>query len=153
MGSVQVSVTIRRPLDAVFAVYTDETTWYWWSLARRVEWTSGKPWNFDSRMRIETVNPANGPIDQVLTRFEPMTQVGFISHFAGVTLQSRHTFRAVSERETEIRSQVEFVGVFSRIAGFAVGPAVERHSREFFADLKRECEARSGPADTQEARP
>jgi hypothetical protein len=66
--------------------------------------------------------------------------VDFITHTSGITLHSRVTFRAISESETEVKSQLEFVGVFSKIAGFAVGPVIERRSREFYDDLKRECE-------------
>lgn len=140
MGSFQIRITIRRPLETVFAIYTDQDTWYWWSHRHRAEWVSGKPWQAESRMRIETLDSTSDHIDQVLTRFESRSQVDFISHTSGITLYSRVTFRAVSESETEVKSQLEFVGVFSRIAGFAVGPVIERRAREFYDDLKRECE-------------
>ena len=72
--------------------------------------------------------------------FEPIRQVEFISHFGGVTLQTRVTFQAVSGHETEIQVQLEFVGVFSRIAGFAIDTAIQESTRKFFEDLKRACE-------------
>ncbi|MGC1452195.1 MAG: hypothetical protein WA830_19360 [Candidatus Sulfotelmatobacter sp.] len=47
----------------------------------------------------------------------------------------------VHREETEIRAQVEFVwGCFRRIAGFAVEAAIERRTRQFFADLTQACE-------------
>jgi ribosome-associated toxin RatA of RatAB toxin-antitoxin module len=72
--------------------------------------------------------------------FEPNRRVEFLSHGGGITLQTRVTFQALTENKTEIKLQLEFVGVFSRIAGFAVEPTIERRSRQFFENLKQACE-------------
>jgi hypothetical protein len=79
-------------------------------------------------------------VDQVLIRFEPYRRADFLSHFSGVTLESKVSFRPLSDDQTEINVQLEFVGVFSRIAGFAIDKAIERSTRLFFEDLKRACE-------------
>jgi hypothetical protein len=140
MGSFGVRLLILRPLAAVFAVYTQPEPWQWCSYMRNARWVRGSPWEEESRMAYETEHPVRAEIDQVITRFEPLSRIDFISHFSGVTLISRIRFRAVSDKETEISGQLEFVGTFSRIAGFAIGPVIEQRTREFLADLKRECE-------------
>ena len=93
----------------------------------------------ESRLQIEIDGPVR-TVDQALMHFEPNRRVDFISHFGGITLQTGVTFQALSENETEIQVQLEFVGVFSRIAGFAVETAIERSTRLFFEDLKQACE-------------
>jgi hypothetical protein len=139
MRSFEIRVTIDRPLAIVFAVYTQPDTWAWCSYLRAVRWVRGKPWEEESRLQIEVDGPG-GTIDQVLIRFEPYRRVDFLSHFSGVTLESRINFRLLSNDRTEIIVQLEFVGVFSRIAGFAIDKAIERSSRLFFDDLKRASE-------------
>ena len=94
----------------------------------------------ESRLRIEPANSFGVIIDQVLTHFEANRRVDFISHFGGVTLLSQLHFRVLSDNSTEIRCELEFVGTFSRVAGFALGPAIERGAKPFYDDLKRECE-------------
>jgi len=140
MRSFEFRVEINRPLAAVFAVYTQPDTWRWCSFIRNIRWTRGNPWEAESRMRIETDNPAGETLDQVVMHFEPNRRVEFLSHGGGITLQTRVTFQALSENRTEIKLQLEFVGVFSRIAGFAIEPAIERGSRQFFEDLNQACE-------------
>jgi hypothetical protein len=130
---------VNRPLTAVFAVYTQPDTWGWCSYIRRVRWVRGRPWEEESRLQIEIDGPVR-TVDQVLMHFQPNRQVEFISHFGGVTLQTRVIFQVLSERETEIQVQLEFVGVFSRIAGFAIDTAIQESTRKFFEDLKRACE-------------
>ncbi len=139
MRSFEIRVTIDRPLTTVFAVYTQLDTWRWCSYLRAVRWVRGRPWEEESRLRIEIDGPG-GTVDQVLIRFEPCRRVDFLSHFSGVTLESRVNFRPLSDDQTEIVAQLEFVGVFSRIAGFAIDKAIERSTRLFFADLKRASE-------------
>lgn len=143
MGASQIRVAIDRPLETVFAVYTQPDTWKWCSYIRSARWVRGRPWEEESRLSIEVDDSST--VDQVLMHFEPNRRVEFISHFAGVTLETRMIFRAASERETEIDVQLEFVGVFSRIAGFAIDKAIQESTRKFFEDLKRECE-RTPPA-------
>ncbi len=139
MRSFEIRVVVNRPLAAVFAVYTQPDTWRWCSYLRNVRWVQGRPWEEESRLQIEIDGPVR-TVDQVLKRFEPNSRVDFLSHFGGVTLQTEVYFRPLSENETEIRVQLEFVGVFSRIAGFAIETAIQRSTQLFFDDLKQACE-------------
>lgn len=139
MGRSEISLSINRPLKCVFETYTQPDTWAWSDLLS-VEWTSGQPWQVESRLRIEPDNAFGVIIDQVLTHFEPYRRIDFISHFGGVTMTSNLTFSVISEDVTGIRSDLEFVGSFSRVAGFALGPAIEHGARKFYEDLKRACE-------------
>jgi len=45
---------------------------------------------------------------------------------------------------------LEFVGNFSRVAGFALGPAIDHGAQQFYDDLKRECE-RTTPSTVSSA--
>ena len=139
MGRSEIRVTIQRALNSVFDTYTQADTWAW-SDIRSVEWTMGKPWEVESRMRIEPNDGFGVIIDQVLTHFEPYRRVDFISHFGGVTMMSQLHFRALADEVTEIHTHLEFVGSFSRVAGFALGPAIEAGARKFYEDFKRACE-------------
>ena len=94
----------------------------------------------ESRMRIEPENAFGVVVDQVVTHFEPNRRIDYISHFGGITMQSQVRFKALSDNLTEVESEFEFVGSFSRIAGFAVGPAIEFGIRKFYSDFQRECE-------------
>ena len=143
MGRTEIRLTIRCPLSEVFAIYTALDTWRWTNI-RSVRWTRGKPWEVDSRLEIEPDDSFGIVVDQVLTHFEPNRRVDFISHFGGITMQSQVHFRALAENLTEIQAQLEFVGTFSRVAGFAVGPAIEQGAQRFYDDLKRECERNRG---------
>jgi hypothetical protein len=150
MGRSDIRVSINRPLKNVFETYTQPDTWAWSDL-RSVEWTRGQPWEVESRLRIEPDNSFGVIIDQVLTHFEPYRRIDFISHFGGVTMMSQLTFRAAAPDVTEVRSQLEFVGSFSRVAGFALGPAIENGARKFYEDLKRACEStRQGDIDSSQ---
>ena len=141
MARLEVRVTIDRPVQFVFAVYTDPSP-FRWSDMRSARWVRGKPWEVESRMRIVPRESHGVVIDQVLSRIDPGKRIDFISHFGGVTLVSQLNFRALSENQTEIESQLEFVGTFSRIAGFALGPAIENGARRVYGQLKAECERR-----------
>jgi len=139
MGRSDIRVTIARPLKFVFDTYTQPDTWAW-SDIRNFVWTQGEPWVVESRMRFEPKESYGAVVDQVLTHFEPYRRVDYISHFGGITLLSQIEFKAVAENTTEIRSQLEFIGTFSRMASLAVGPAIENGARTFYQDLKRHCE-------------
>ena len=141
VGRSEIRMTITRPLKSVFETYTQPDTFAWSDL-RSVEWTLGQPWEVESRMRIEPENGFGVIIDQVVTHFEPYRRIDFISHFGGVTMMTQLRFRAVGPESTEIHSHLEFVGSFSRVAGFALGPAIENGARTFYADFKRACEMR-----------
>lgn len=138
MGRSQVRVAIARPLQIVFDAYTQPDTWAW-SDIRNIVWT-GQPWVVESRMRFEPNDSYGVVVDQVLTHFEPYRRVDFISHFGGITLLSQIEFRAATESSTEIRSQLEFIGTFSRMASLAIGPTIENGARKFYEDLKTYCE-------------
>lgn len=149
MGRSEIRVSINRPLKKVFEIYTQPDTWAW-SDIRSVEWTRGQPWEVESRLLIEPENSFGVLVDQVLTHFEPYRRVDFISHFGGVTMTTQLTFHALTEDVTEIRSELEFVGSFSRVAGFALGPAIEFGARKFYEELKRACEATPTAVDSSQ---
>lgn len=142
MGRSDIRVTIYRPLKIVFDIYTQPDTWAW-SDVRNLAWTQGKPWEVESRMRFEPQESYGVVVDQVLTHFEPYRRIDFISHFGGVTLLSQLQFKAISESVTEMQSQLEYIGTFSRVAGFALGSAIESGARKFYDNLKRNCERES----------
>jgi hypothetical protein len=139
MGRSKVRITIACPLAQVFATYTQPDT-FCWSDFRSVRWSSGQPWQVESRMRIEPENAFGVVVDQVVTHFEPNRRIDYISHFGGITMQSQVRFKALADNLTELESEFEFVGSFSRIAGFAVGPAIEFGVRKFYSDFHRQCE-------------
>jgi hypothetical protein len=93
MRSFEIRVAINRPVAAVFAVYTQPDTWRWCSYIRTVRWVHGRPWKVESRLQIEIDGPVR-TVDQALMHFEPNRRVDFISHFGGITLQTRVTFQA-----------------------------------------------------------
>jgi hypothetical protein len=135
MQSSEIRVVVTRPLKTVFSVYTQPDTWRWCSFIRDIRWV-GPPWEDASRLQIE-IDGAARTVDQVL---EPSRRVDFLSHFGGITLETKVTFQVLSDFETEIRVQLEFVGVFSRVAGFAIESAIAQSTRQFFQDLKQACE-------------
>lgn len=141
MQSSEIRVVVTCPLAAVFAVYTQPDTWRWCSYIRDIRWV-GRPWEQASRLQIEIDGPVR-TVDQVLMHFEPNRRVDFLSHFGGITLETRVIFRGLSDLETEIRVQLEFVGVFSRVVGFAIESAIAQSTRQFFEDLKQACERTS----------
>lgn len=145
MGRFEIRVAIDRPLADVFAVYTDLDTWKGSSVLIDARWVKGKPWAEDSRLLLLTDGKPPATVDQVLIRFEPERKADYISHVSGITIETRVRFRASSTHETEIEVQAEFVGTFSRIVSFAVEPALERSTRQFFEDLKRQCEEKIPP--------
>jgi hypothetical protein len=140
MGCFEIQITVHRPLATVFSVYTDTNKWRWCSYIRDVRWIRGNPWEEESRLRIEIDGAIGSTVDQVLIGFEVNRRADYISHFSGITMETRVSFRSLSDQETEIHGRIEFVGTVSRIVGFAIGPAIERSTRQFFEDLKRECE-------------
>lgn len=139
MGRSETRITIARPLAQVFSVYVQPEPWQWSSI-RNVRWTRGKPWEVGSRLQMEPENSFGVVVDQVLTHFEVNRRVEFISHFGGITMQSHVIFHALSEQSTEIESRLEFVGTFSRVAGLAVESTIEAGARQFYQELKAECE-------------
>ena len=144
MGRFESRIAIHRPLKSVFYVYTQPDT-FRWADVHSVTWVRGKPWELESRMHIRTNDAFGVTMDQVVTHFEPYRRIEFISHFAGITLLTQVDFRALSDGQTEIYGKLEFIGTFSRMAGFAVGRALEEGTQRFFEDLKRACERQEPP--------
>lgn len=149
MGRSDIRVTINRPLKFVFDTYTQPDTWAW-SDIKTFAWTEGRPWEVESRMRFEPKQSYGAVVDQVITHFEPYRRVDYISHFGGITLLSQIEFKEMAESVTEIRTQLEFVGTFSRMAGLAVGSLIEQGARLFYVDLKNYCEADDKKLSTAE---
>jgi hypothetical protein len=139
MERSEISVSINRPLSDVFAIYTQADLWSWTDF-RSARWKHGQPWELGSRLRVEPTDAYGIVVDQVLTHFEVNRLIGFISHFGGITMQSQTQFHPLSEALTEVISQSEFVGTFSRIASFPLRSAIELGARRFLDDLKCECE-------------
>lgn len=150
MGRSNIRVTIDRPLKFVFDIYTQPETWAW-SDVRNFVWAEGRPWEVESRMRFEPKQSYGAVVDQVITHFEPYRRIDFISHFGGVTLLSQVEFKAAGENLSEVRTQLEFIGTFSRMAGLALGPMIEQGARAFLKDLKTCCEREdnASPAPTK----
>jgi hypothetical protein len=142
MGRSEIRTSINRNLKHVFETYAQPDPWRW-SDIRSVRWTHGEPWEVESRLSIEPANSFGVIVDQVITHFEPYRGVDFISHFGGVTMISQIVFRALDDEVTEVRSNLEFVGSFSRAAGLALAPAIEHGARRFYEFLKQECERES----------
>ena len=149
MGRFESRITIHRPLKVVFDIYTQPDT-FRWADVRSVTWVHGKPWELESRMHIKTNDAFGVTMDQVVTHFEPYRRIDFISHFAGITLLTQVQFRAFSDDRTEVHGKLEFIGTFSRMAGFAIGPALEQGTEKFYKDLKRACE-RQEPSESTPA--
>ena len=139
MGRSEIATRINSNLKHVFETYAQPDPWRW-SDIRNVRWTHGEPWEVESRLSIEPLNAFGVVVDQVVTHFEPYRRIDFISHFGGVTMVSQVVFRALSDEVTEVRSNLEFVGSFSRVAGLALAPAIEYGARRFYEFLKQECE-------------
>jgi hypothetical protein len=153
MGLLQFRIMIDRPLAAVFAVYAQPATFRWCSYIRGTRWDNSEPWKVESRLLIELGDPLPGVVDQVVTCFEANSRVDFISHFSGITMMTRVSFRAVSDDQTEISVSLEFVGTLSRVVGFAIEPAIEENTRRFFDDLRRACEKTIPQTATRAANP
>lgn len=147
MGRSEIRLSINRNLKDVFEIYAQPDP-FGWSDLRNVRWTHGSPWEVESRLRMEPANSFGVVVDQVLTHFEPYRRVDFISHFGGVTMLSQLNFQRMSDHVTELHAQLEFVGSFSRVAGLALGPAIEHGARRFYEDLKRECESAESSQST-----
>jgi len=139
MGFFEFRLPVKCPAATAFAIYTDTDAWKRCTEISAVEWV-GKAWEEGSRIRIKGYGDIRDTIDQVLLHFEPPRSVAYISHFFGITLETRQTFHAVSELETEVQVRGEFVGIASRALGFALGPAIERAVRLTTEGLKKECE-------------
>jgi hypothetical protein len=141
MQSFSFQLVLDCPLDKVFAIYTDTDRWRYRNLFGDIRWVQGKPWTEGSRLSVETHSPIRSSIDQVLIKFVPHEKVVYLSHVFGITCETAVTFVAVSAAQTAINVDMQLVGTLSRALGFAIEPAIEKATKGFFADLKKECES------------
>ena len=139
MGFFEFRVLVKCPVATAFAIYTDTDAWQRCTVVTGVEWI-GNPWEEGSRMRVKSQGVVPVTSDQVLLHFESPSRIAYMSHFLGITFETRLTFLAASDQETQIHFRGEFVGAGSRTFGFALGPAIERGTRDFMEGLNRECE-------------
>jgi hypothetical protein len=155
MGFFEFRIPVKCPLATAFATYTDTDAWIRSTEISKVEWV-GKPWQEGSRIRIKQYGDIRDTIDQVLLHYEPPRSVAYMSHFFGMTLETRLTFYAVTDHEIEIQVRGEFVGMASKAFGFALGPAIERATRLTMEGLRDECvrvaAAEARPAASSKAR-
>lgn len=140
MQSFSFQLVLDCPLETVFAIYTDTDRWRYRNLFGDIQWVQGKPWEEGSRLRVETHSPIRSTIDQVLIKFVPHERVVYFSHVFGITCETSVTFVSASE-QTAINVEMQLVGTLSRALGFAIEPAIEKATKGFFVELKKECEA------------
>lgn len=138
MGFFEFRIPVKCASATVFAVFIDTDAWLRCTEISQVEWL-GKPWEEGSRIRVKH-GDTRDTIDQVLVHYEPPRSLAYISHFFGMTLETRLTFYAVSDSETEVQVRGEFVGIASRAFGFALGPAIERATRATTEGMAKESE-------------
>lgn len=145
-GAVQsfdFQIVLDCPLPTVFAIYVDIERWCNRNLFGDIRWVQGKPWEPGSRLRIEVRTPIRTSVDQVVQRFEPLESVSYLSHVLGITCETRVSFIPVSPQQTAINVGMQLIGTVSRALGFALEPAIEKSTRGFFEELRKECEAAS----------
>jgi len=128
----------------VFSIYVDVDRWCHRNLFGNIRWVQGKPWEAGSRLRIEILKPIRTTVDQVVQRFEANQSVSYISHVLGITCETRVSFIPVSSEQTAINVGMQLVGTLSRALGFAIEPAIEKSTKDFFEALRKECEASYG---------
>jgi hypothetical protein len=141
MQSFDFQVVLKAPLDTVFAIYMDVDRWRHRNLFGDIQWVKGQPWEEGSRLRIETRMPIRSTIDQVVQHFTPKESVSYLSHVFGITCETRVNFTRVSSRETAINVTMQLVGFTSRSLGFALAPAITKATKDFFEELRKECES------------
>jgi hypothetical protein len=141
MQSFEFQVVIDCPLETVFSIYVDIDRWQNRNLFGEIRWTQGKPWEPESRLRIETLHPVRAVVDQVVQQFRPNERVSYISHVFGITCETHVIFVPVSPGQTAVNVGMHLLGAVSRVLGFAIEPAIEKATKGFFDELRRDCEA------------
>ena len=141
MQSFEFQIVIDCPMETVFSIYVDIDRWRNRNLFGDIRWVQGEPWQPESRLRIETRQPIRATIDQVVQKFVANENVTYISHVLGITCETRVIFIPAGPNQTAITVAVHLVGSVSRALGFAVEPTIEKATKGFFEDLRRECEA------------
>jgi hypothetical protein len=142
MQSFSFQLVLDSPLETVFAIYIDTDRWRNRNLFGDIRWVKGKPWVEGSRLRVETLKPIRSNVDQVLIKFVPHEKVVYLSHVFGITCETSVTF-VPADGQTAINVDMQLVGTLSRALGFAIEPAIEKATKGFFAELKKECELAS----------
>ena len=141
MESCEFEVAIDCRLELVFSIYTDLERWRNRSIFGDIRWVKGIPWEEGSRLLVETRVPFHNKIDQVVLHCTVNDSVSYLSHVLGITTETRIVFRRVSEVQTVIWVRMQMVGKVSRALGFAIEPVILKATKQYFEDLRRECEA------------
>ena len=141
MQSFEFEVAIACRLDLVFAIYTDLEHWRNRSIFGDIRWVKGVPWQEGSRLLVETRVPFHNKVDQVVLHCTPNDSVSYLSHVLGITTETRIAFRRVSDEQTVITVRMQMVGSLSRALGFAIEPVILKTTKQYFDDLRRDCEA------------
>ena len=144
MQSFAFEIEIRCPLESVFAIYRDIDRWRNSSIFGDIRWSRGRAWEEGSRLDIEIRIPFPGRVDQVVQHFAENHSVSYLSHALGITTETRVNFLRISDTQTLIRVQMQMVGKVSRALGFAIEPLILKTTKQFFEDIRRECEATAG---------
>lgn len=99
-----------------------------------------RAWSAGSRLQIETRAPIRAIVDQVVQHFTPHESVSYISHVLGITCETRVVFVRVAGGKTSINVSMHLLGTLSRSLGFAIEPVITKATRNFFEELRKECE-------------
>lgn len=146
MQSFEFDVDVCCSLELSFAIYCDIERWRNRSVFGDIRWVKGSPWEEGSRLSVETRVPLPSTVDQVVQHFAANESVSYLSHVLGITSETRVTFVPISAAETKIRVRMQLVGKVSRALGFAIEPVILKATKQFFEDLRRECEGASRDA-------
>lgn len=141
MQSFEFEVAIDCRLELVFAIYTDLERWRNRSIFGDIRWVKGIPWEDGSRLIVETRLPFHNKVDQVVQHCIANDSVSYLSHVLGITTETRIIFRRISDNQTLISVGMQMVGTVSRALGFAIEPVILKTTKQYFEDLRRECEA------------
>jgi len=141
MQSFDFQVVLNAPLEMVFSIYTDVERWRNRNLFGEIRWVQGEPWREGSRLRIETRFPIRSHVDQVVQHFTANESVSYLSHVFGITCETRIIFTRIPVDQTAMNVVMNLVGTPTRSVGFAVAPTITKAMKDFFEELRKECEA------------
>ncbi len=140
MQSYDFQVVLDSPLETVFPIYIDVERWCNRNVFGEIRWVKGEPWTAGSRLQIAIRTPIRTTVDQVVQHFAPYESVSYISHVLGITCETRVVFVRVSGGKTSINVSMHLLGTLSRSLGFAIEPAITKATRNFFEEIRKECE-------------
>jgi hypothetical protein len=147
MQSFEFEVAIDCRLELVYAIYIDLEHWRNRSIFGDIRWVKGNPWEEGSRLLVETRVPFHNKVDQVVLHSTPNDSISYLSHVLGITTETRIAFRRVSDGQTVIWVRMQMVGKLSRALGFAIEPVILKTPKQYFDDLRRDCEAAAKDSD------